>query len=669
MPIIPPGVPAVRTVAIGGPAGPQGAPGQSAIQRVASQAMTAGQVVRTHAAGQQMQPAITDLRTRPFDAILLGDIGSGATGNFHVAGPVPANILQLGAGAACAVGVDVSGRPVRATDPTCVSAPNWVGTCDALGNVTVNPRRSDFLNVLDFGASADGLTFCDDAFDAAIASASFGDTIFLPAGTYRTSRTFGPFPRGVSVTGVGASHFIDHIGSVIAYEGLGDGVRHSRTIDANETVQGSISNILIRCKTSGIPGVYNQAPQRQSPSIQVGGGVASCVSAGGLIKVFTNVAHGLNTGNLVAIAGVTGTTEANSGWQITVTDAFSFTLDGSTFSHAYVGGGTVTMRCGAGLCGIGTGQFTWENVYVSGFGVGFMLDAAENGVMRRCSSDGYAGQSDIGTNSKRFSCAVWLTDGDSGASGWTVSGSTNVNTIDDVNFQGCRIGIQIDGCASVTINRPRTGNLGGAGLLNKTVTGAVSAGGLIRLTCVAHGLFTGDFAGVVGVGGVPAATGEWQVTKVDDDHIDLQGSTFAGSYTTGGVVSGYCPATIARINRSSGLIIEGSYSEGAGDAHYLFEKQTESSSSNSNQVVTIRNATAIGGCPAIKIIAVAVEELNIFACFWITTQAQGGNLVTGNHVRVGNRVGNGFMTPGQEFWDLPTSTVSELISEYNVNLP
>lgn len=204
MPIIPPGVPAVRTVAVGGPSGPQGVPGQSAIQRVAASAMAAGQVVRTHAAGQQMQPATSELRTRPFDAILLGDIGSGATGNFHVAGPVPANVLQLGAGVACAVGVDVNGRPVRATDPACVSAPNWVGTCDALGNVTILPLRKDEFNVLDWGLDPTGVVACDDLFDTLLAQTSTGDSVLFPRGNYKFTRTIN-MPRvqmGIEIRGI-----------------------------------------------------------------------------------------------------------------------------------------------------------------------------------------------------------------------------------------------------------------------------------------------------------------------------------------------------------------------------------------------------------------------------------------------------------------------------------
>lgn len=67
-----------------------------------------------------------------------------------------------------------------------------------------------------------------------------------------------------------------------------------------------------------------------------------------------------------------------------------------------------------------------------------------------------------------------------------------------------------------------------------TVTGAVNSGGLIRLTATAHGRATNDKVFVTGVGGVPNADGGWIVTVIDANTVDLQGSTFAGAFTSGG---------------------------------------------------------------------------------------------------------------------------------------
>lgn len=73
-----------------------------------------------------------------------------------------------------------------------------------------------------------------------------------------------------------------------------------------------------------------------------------------------------------------------------------------------------------------------------------------------------------------------------------------------------------------------------------TISGAANNGsGLIRLTVSStSGWTTGDVKTVSAVGGVTAANGTWTITVIDATHIDLQGSTFAGVYTSGGVVGG-----------------------------------------------------------------------------------------------------------------------------------
>lgn len=74
-----------------------------------------------------------------------------------------------------------------------------------------------------------------------------------------------------------------------------------------------------------------------------------------------------------------------------------------------------------------------------------------------------------------------------------------------------------------------------------TVSGAANNGsGLIRLTissASAAAMATGQTWYVNNVGGVPNATGNWVVTVVDNTHVDLQGSTFAGAYTSGGYMN------------------------------------------------------------------------------------------------------------------------------------
>lgn len=71
------------------------------------------------------------------------------------------------------------------------------------------------------------------------------------------------------------------------------------------------------------------------------------------------------------------------------------------------------------------------------------------------------------------------------------------------------------------------------------VTGAANNGsGLIRITAPSHAVqSSGQQIIVANVGGVPNATGTWTVTRIDANNLDLDGSTFAGSYTSGGTIS------------------------------------------------------------------------------------------------------------------------------------
>lgn len=65
------------------------------------------------------------------------------------------------------------------------------------------------------------------------------------------------------------------------------------------------------------------------------------------------------------------------------------------------------------------------------------------------------------------------------------------------------------------------------------VSGAADNGsGLVRLTVSSTAQFaTGNTVIVYGIGGVPSVNQRWTATVVDGTHLDLQGSTFSGTYT------------------------------------------------------------------------------------------------------------------------------------------
>ena len=73
-----------------------------------------------------------------------------------------------------------------------------------------------------------------------------------------------------------------------------------------------------------------------------------------------------------------------------------------------------------------------------------------------------------------------------------------------------------------------------------SITGTANNGsGLIRLTVTSTATFaTGQVKKVAGVVGTTEANGSWTITVVDATHIDLQGSTFANNYVSGGTIGG-----------------------------------------------------------------------------------------------------------------------------------
>ncbi len=84
-----------------------------------------------------------------------------------------------------------------------------------------------------------------------------------------------------------------------------------------------------------------------------------------------------------------------------------------------------------------------------------------------------------------------------------------------------------------------TGNISGVSIAQSTISGVANNGsGLIRITTsAAHNLLTGDVVNITGVGGVTAANGRFTATLVDATRIDLQATTFAGSWSGGGTLS------------------------------------------------------------------------------------------------------------------------------------
>jgi hypothetical protein len=87
------------------------------------------------------------------------------------------------------------------------------------------------------------------------------------------------------------------------------------------------------------PGITEEGLDLLTPGAQAVTGAAN--NGSGAIRLTVSSTASFATGQAKTVTQVTGTTEANGTWTITVIDATHLDLQGSTFSHAYVSGGVI----------------------------------------------------------------------------------------------------------------------------------------------------------------------------------------------------------------------------------------------------------------------------------------------------------------------------------------
>ncbi|UOF78755.1 phage stabilization protein [Caudoviricetes sp.] len=233
-------------------------------------------------------------------------------------------------------------------------------------------------------------------------------------------------------------------------------------------------------------------------------------NSGGLFRVTTSAAHGYSTGDPVAIRGVLGTPNADGDWTITVTSATQFTLDGSTFAGAYTSGGTSQK--------IVQTTTTYTEAEIP------QLRWAQDGNVLYLVHPSHP----VATLARASTTSFTLADA----------------VLDGGPFQ------TLNSNAALTITSSLT-----AVQAVRVVTGAVDNGsGLVRITVVAHGHANGEYVEVLAVGGVPNAAGVWAISGVTVDTFDLVGSTFAGTYTSGGTAQRCTTLTAISSYFTSGMV-------------------------------------------------------------------------------------------------------------------
>ena len=140
---------------------------------------------------------------------------------------------------------------------------------------------------------------------------------------------------------------------------------------------------------SPIEPVYFPAGKYRVSSPIAGRAITGAANNGsGLIRLTVSTT-GLTTGDNIHVVGVTGTTEANFPWFVTVIDATHLDLQQSTFTNGYVSGGTITTPC-LRLRGVyGT------KIYGDGKGVSRLESASPNAAVICTNAIGFSHISDL----------------------------------------------------------------------------------------------------------------------------------------------------------------------------------------------------------------------------------------------------------------------------------
>jgi hypothetical protein len=105
--------------------------------------------------------------------------------------------------------------------------------------------------------------------------------------------------------------------------------------------------------------------------------LGASAGAGGVVQLLVQTTANMTTGDTVIVSGVTGTTEANGMWTMTLVGPTTISLNGSHFVNAYVSGGTIqdtTAPPSAAnpVCAISLskdGGFNWGNPLLRQLGV------------------------------------------------------------------------------------------------------------------------------------------------------------------------------------------------------------------------------------------------------------------------------------------------------------
>lgn len=164
--------------------------------------------------------------------------------------------------------------------------------------------------------------------------------------TYRGASNMWEYALGNGTTSTGQT--LTYLGTA-CYLGVGDS---STAATYNDTDLNAATNK-----------VRNAADSTYPKHTAGASGVAISAATNASPIVITATSHGFSTNDVVTVSGVAGNTAANGTWQITVSDANTFSLNNSSGNAAYTSGGLASkapVLVIQSTFGNSTGNFNWN---------------------------------------------------------------------------------------------------------------------------------------------------------------------------------------------------------------------------------------------------------------------------------------------------------------------
>jgi hypothetical protein len=269
----------------------------------------------------------------------------------------------------------------------------------------------------------------------------------------------------------------------------------------------------------------------------IGGAIATASNTTPVVLTTTSP-HGIATGAVVFVAGVSGNTGALGFFPVIVLSSTSFALNGSVGQGAGTGGfvfPTIQTAIAADVAGVvgaaGVGeiqQIITANTGVSATNLTLLFGAPFEGnvaLAARCRLKLASLSPNGARDAYRY---IALTSAALLAALSPPVVLTVGSIAKAVSFGNAQLG------SVTTVVAASSGAVPGA--TNLTVVGATNATPIQVTVAGPHGLVDGNFATVEGVLGNTNANGTFQITRVDATNFTLNGSVGNGAYVAGGVV-------------------------------------------------------------------------------------------------------------------------------------